>query len=219
MRLLLIEDEFGLGDALTAYLNMTGRAVQWVRSFAEGEAASRNSAHDLLIVDLRLPDGNGLDLITKLRKSGDIRPLIVISAQDQIRDRIAGLNAGADDYVTKPFNLHELDARIEALKRRSFGRPGPVVSAGDVRIDVVQGRVWVRDNEVRLSHAEWKVLAKLCSPAGRSFQKVELQRALSQGRSAEISGNAVEVYVNRLRGKLGLNIITSKRGVGYRIAT
>lgn len=218
MRVLLVEDEFGLGDAVTAYLRSNGRGVKWVRSLAEGEVASGDRKHDLLVVDLRLPDGNGLNLITKLRQSGDIRPIIVISAQDQIRDRIAGLNAGADDYVTKPFNLHELDARIAAAMRRSFGRPGPIVSVGEVRIDVVQGRAFMGDKEILLSHVEWKVLRTLCSPAGRSFQKAELQSALSEGRSEEISENAVEVYVNRLRGKLGAHVIASKRGLGYRIA-
>lgn len=218
MRVLLVEDEFGLGDAVSAYLSKTGRSVDWVRNFADGKVAADGSSHDLLIVDLRLPDGNGLELITKLRDTGDVRPLIIISAQDQIRDRIAGLNAGADDYLIKPFNLRELGARLEALQRRAFGRPSPRFQVGGARIDITNERVWVDDVETGLSKVEWILLKRLCSPAGKAVTKEELRDALGLARPGEIRSNAIEVHISRLRSKLGAGVILNKRGIGYRLA-
>lgn len=218
MRILLVEDEFGIGDAVSGYLGRTGRQVEWVRNFEIADAAAAGRAHDMLIVDLRLPDGNGLDLVRKLRDEGDVRPLIIISAQDQIRDRIAGLNAGADDYLVKPFNLGELEARVQALQRRILGRPSPRIAVGNVTIDTANRRVWVNEAEIDLSRAEWIVLARLCASGGAAVTREQLHDSIFAAATDDAHGNAVEVYINRLRRKLGTGTILNKRGVGYRLA-
>jgi two-component system OmpR family response regulator len=218
MRILLVEDEFGLGDVVTAYLGRTGRKVDWVRSFAEGATAISGHSHELIILDLRLPDGNGLDLVTKLRDSGDVRPLIIVSAHDKIGDRIAGLNAGADDYLVKPFALGELEARLQALQRRSYGRPNPRFEIGNVSIDPLNERVWLGNVEVDLTKGEWLLLKRLCQAAGETVARSDLYEAMLSSAPDEHSGNAVEVYVSRLRKKLGGGVIVNKRGFGYRLA-
>ena len=220
-RILLIEDEYGVGDVVTAYLSRTGRKVEWVRSFADGAAALKERTHDLLLIDIRLPDGSGLDLVERLRDAGDKRPIIIISAQDQIRDRISGLNAGADDYIVKPFNLGEMEARIDALQRRLAGDPSPKITAGLARIDIARQRAWLNDQEVDLSKTDWLLLRRLCMPAGQTVPKRALQDLLFAESSKDASSegsNAVEVYISRLRRKLGADVILNKRGVGYRLA-
>jgi two-component system OmpR family response regulator len=218
MRILLVEDEFGLGDIVTAYLGRTGRKVDWVRSFADGETAISGRSHELIILDLRLPDGNGLDLVTKLRDSGDVRPLIIVSAYDKIGDRIAGLNAGADDYLVKPFALGELEARLQALQRRCNGRPNPRFEVCNVSIDPLNERVWLGNVEVDLTKGEWLLLKRLCQAAGETVSRSDLYEAMLSSAPDEHSGNAVEVYVSRLRKKLGGGFIVNKRGFGYRLA-
>lgn len=216
MQVLLVEDEFGVGDVVSAYLARSGRSVDWVRTLAEGKHALLNGQHDLLLLDIRLPDGSGLDLLTKLRDAGDMRPVIIISAQDQIRDRIDGLNRGADDYIVKPFNLGEVEARVDAVRRRMQGHPNPKISFANIRIDVPNARVWVLDQEIALSLSEWVLLKCLCGPPGQTVSRSELERALvASGKACQ--SNAVEVYIGRLRRKLGSGIIQNKRGVGYRL--
>lgn len=217
MRVLLIEDEFGVGDVVSAYLARTGRKVEWVRNFADGAKAIGENAHDLLLVDLRLPDGHGLDLVGSLREAGDNRPIIIISAQDQIRDRIKGLNAGADDYIVKPFNLGEVEARINAVERRFYGNPSPKITVGDASIDISAERVSVKAQEVDLSKSEWLLLQRLCRPAGKAVTKVDLMEVLFESDVKE-SSNAIEVHISRLRRKLGPGVILNKRNVGYRLA-
>lgn len=217
MHVLLVEDEFGVGDVVSSYLARTGRRVDWVRTFAEGATALANGTHDLLLVDIRLPDGSGLDLVTQVRDAGDTRPIIIISAQDQIRDRINGLNCGADDYIVKPFNLGEVEARVDAVQRRTFGRPSPRINLANARIDVATERIWVSEIEITLSKSEWLLLKRLCTPPDQAVSKAELEATLfASGRAYE--SNAVEVYVSRLRRKLGSGAILNKRGVGYRLA-
>lgn len=216
MHLLLIEDEYGIGDAVSSYLSRRGGSVEWVRSYAAAAKAITSATHNLLLVDIRLPDGSGLDLITRIRAAGDVRPIIIISAQDQVRDRIQGLNAGADDYIIKPFNLGELEARVLAANRRSVGRPNPIIHAGRSRIDIANARAWHKDRELYLSKTEWLVLKRLCLTHAGAVTRAELHHAMF-GPNGENSSNAVEVYISRLRRKLGAETIINVRNVGYRL--
>lgn len=216
MRILLIEDEPVLGEAVATHLKRSGHAVDWVQRLDDGEAALRGVNYGLILLDLHLPDGRGLDLLRKLRQEEDKRPVIILTARDQIRDRIEGLNAGADDYLVKPFDLDELVARILAVQRRSAAKADPTVRAGSVVIDQVARKAWCEGREVPLTAREWALLECLAQRVGATLSKAQLEEAL-YAFGAEIESNAVEVYVSRLRKKLGANVIRTIRGLGYRL--
>jgi two-component system OmpR family response regulator len=187
-----------------------------VQRLDDAEAALRAVDYGLVLLDLHLPDGRGLDLLRKLRKREDRRPVIIITARDQIRDRIEGLNAGADDYIVKPFDLDELVARILAVQRRSAATAGPTVRAGKLLIDQTARKAWRGDREVTLTAREWALLDCLAQRVGGTFSKAQLEEAL-YAFGAEIESNVVEVYVSRLRKKLGASAIRTVRGLGYRL--
>jgi two-component system OmpR family response regulator len=216
MRILLIEDEPVLGEAVATHLKRSNHAVDWVQRLDDAEAALRAVDYGLVLLDLHLPDGRGLDLLRKLRKREDRRPVIIITARDQIRDRIEGLNAGADDYIVKPFDLDELVARILAVQRRSAATAGPTVRAGKLLIDQTARKAWRGDREVTLTAREWALLDCLAQRVGGTFSKAQLEEAL-YAFGAEIESNVVEVYVSRLRKKLGASAIRTVRGLGYRL--
>jgi two-component system OmpR family response regulator len=216
MRILLIEDEPVLGEAVATHLKRSNHAVDWVQRLDDAEAALRAVDYGLVLLDLHLPDGRGLDLLRKLRKREDRRPVIIITARDQIRDRIEGLNAGADDYIVKPFDLDELVARILAVQRRSAATAGPTVRAGKLLIDQTARKAWRGDREVTLTAREWALLDCLAQRVGGTFSKAQLEEA-PYAFGAEIESNVVEVYVSRLRKKLGASAIRTVRGLGYRL--
>ncbi len=216
MRILLIEDEPVLGEAVATHLKRSGHAVDWVQRLDDAEAALRGVDYGLILLDLHLPDGRGLDLLRALRKSDDKRPVIILTARDQIRDRIEGLNAGADDYLVKPFDLGELSARILAVQRRSVAQASPTLRAGRLVIDQAARKVWAGGSEVELTAREWALLECLAQRAGAMLSKAQLEEAL-YAFGAEIESNAVEVYVSRLRKKLGADTIRTVRGLGYRL--
>jgi two-component system OmpR family response regulator len=216
MRILLIEDEPVLGEAVATHLKRSGHAVDWVQRLDDAEAALRGVEYGLILLDLHLPDGRGLDLLRALRKSGDKRPVIILTARDQIRDRIEGLNAGADDYLVKPFDLGELTARILAVQRRSVAHADPTIRAGRLLIDQAARKVLSDGREVELTAREWGLLECLAQRAGATLSKAQLEEAL-YAFGAEIESNAVEVYISRLRKKLGANAIRTVRGLGYRL--
>jgi two-component system OmpR family response regulator len=216
MRILLIEDEPVLGEAVATHLKRSNHAVDWVQRLDDAEAALRAVDYGLVLLDLHLPDGRGLDLLRKLRKREDRRPVIIITARDQIRDRIEGLNAGADDYIVKPFDLDELVARILAVQRRSAATAGPTVRAGKLLIDQTARKAWRGDREVTLTAREWALLDCLAQRVGGTFSKAQLEEAL-YAFGAEIESNVVEVYVSRLRKKLGASAIRTVCGLGYRL--
>lgn len=213
---MLIEDEPVLGEAVATHLKRSNHAVDWVQRLDDAEAALRAVDYGLVLLDLHLPDGRGLDLLRKLRKREDRRPVIIITARDQIRDRIEGLNAGADDYIVKPFDLDELVARILAVQRRSTATAGPTVRAGKLLIDQTARKTWRGDREVTLTAREWALLDCLAQRVGGTFSKAQLEEAL-YAFGAEIESNVVEVYVSRLRKKLGASAIRTVRGLGYRL--
>lgn len=215
MRILLIEDEPLLGGAVAAHLHKL-HAVDWMQSLDAASEAMRTVDYDLVLLDLNLPDGHGLDLLTSIRKSGQAVPVIVITARDQVRDRIQGLNAGADDYVLKPFDLDELSARIHSVQRRAIAMGNPQQTIGDIVIDQTARRISKAGVEVSLTAREWAVLECFAHRLGVTVSKAKLEEVL-YAFGAEIESNAVEVYVSRLRKKLGSESIRTLRGLGYRM--
>jgi two-component system OmpR family response regulator len=215
LRILLVEDEPLLGEAVAAHLKKI-HAVDWLQSIEIASEALETVTYDLMLLDLNLPDGHGLDLLRSVRKSGQSIPVIVITARDQVRDRIEGLNAGADDYVLKPFDLDELTARINSVQRRATANPNPLLKVGDIDIDHSARRVCRKGEDVQLTAREWALLECFTYRLGAIVSKAKLEEALYEFGS-EIESNAVEVYVSRLRKKLGSDIITTLRGLGYRM--
>jgi two-component system, OmpR family, response regulator len=216
MRILLIEDEPNLGAAVQEHLTADGHAVDWCARLDDADAALRAVGYGLVLLDLNLPDGRGLDLLRTLRAGGSTCPVIVITAQDQISDRIAGLNAGADDYMVKPFDLHELSARVLAVARRYTGNPNPTARFGDLEID--RTAHWVRrgGHEIELTRREWTILDLLIQRPGTIVSKDRIEEAL-YAFDAEVESNTVEVHISRLRKKLGRDSIRTFRGIGYRV--
>ena len=217
MRILLVEDELMLADAVRDHLLASGEAVDHSASVVDAEIMLRGTNYDVLLLDLNLPDGKGLDLLRGLRRQGSATPCIILTAQDQISDRIEGLNAGADDYLVKPFDLKELSARLAAVSRRYSGNPNPFIELeGGVEVDLA-GRSVLRDGEhIDLTSREWALFDQMVKRPGQTLSKRQLEEALYEF-GAEIESNTVEVYVSRLRRKLGRDVIKTVRGVGYRV--
>lgn len=216
MRVLLIEDDAVLGEAVRDYVAGLGHAVDWMQTLGDGQSAARTVDYDLILLDLRLPDGSGLTLLTDRRRSGAVTPIIILTAHDQISDRIEGLNSGADDYLVKPFNLGELGARMLAVARRYSGAALPVLEAGPLTIQLADRRVLREGEPIDLSSREWAVLARLATRPDAIVSKGQIEEAL-YAFGSEIESNTVEVYVSRLRKKLGKDCVETLRGIGYRL--
>lgn len=217
MRVLLVEDDELLGDAVRTYVDRQGHAVDWALSREEAEASLKAAAYDLVLLDLRLPDGSGLDVLKGLRARRDQIPVIIMTAHDQVSDRIAGLNAGADDYLVKPVDLGELQARIHAVSRRYGTHKLPALTAGGLSIFSSERRVESAEgDEIQLSSREWAVLDCLIARKRAIVSKAQIEEAL-YAFGAEVESNTVEVYVSRLRRKLGKDTVETVRGIGYRI--
>lgn len=219
MRVLLVEDDELLGDAVKTYVHRQGHAVDWALSREEAEASLEAAACDLVLLDLRLPDGNGLDVLKGLRARREETPVIIMTAQDQVSDRIAGLNAGADDYLVKPVDLGELQARIHAVSRRYGTHKLPALTVKGLSIYPSERRVEASSGvEIRLSSREWAVLDCLIARKRAIVSKGQIEEAL-YAFGAEVESNTVEVYVSRLRRKLGKDTVETVRSVGYRICS
>lgn len=216
MRILLIEDDAVLGEAVRDFVAGLGHAVDWMQTLDDGRAATGTVDYDLILLDLRLPDGSGLTLLKDLRRAGAATPIIILTAHDQISDRIDGLNSGADDYLVKPFNLGELGARMLAVARRYAGASLPMLEAGPLAIQLADRRVLREGLPVDLSSREWAVLARLATRPDAIVSKGEIEEAL-YAFGSEIESNTVEVYVSRLRKKLGKDCVETLRGIGYRL--
>jgi len=216
MRVLLIEDDMTLGGAVRDHLVAHGHAVDWTRDLRAADDARAAASFDVMLLDLNLPDGRGLDFLKTRRKAGDETPVIIVTAMDQLTMRIDGLNAGADDYLVKPFDLTELLARVGAVARRYAGTPNPLTQIGPLTIDRGARTARVDDRQLDLTSREWAVLDRLARRPGVLVSKAQLEDALfSFGQ--EVESNAVEVYVSRLRKKLGVDLIHTTRGLGYRL--
>jgi len=214
MRLLLVEDDSMIGEAALDLLRAEHYAVDWVRDGAHADTVLRAQDYDLVILDLGLPGMDGLEVLRRLRARKSRVPVLVATARDSVDQRIAGLDAGADDYVLKPFVLEEVLARIRALLRRASGRAEPVFEHAGVRINTAT-REATRDGEpVTLSAREWAVLEALLVRPGAVLSRSQLEEKLYSWQT-EVSSNAVEVYVHGLRRKLGTDLVRNVRGVGY----
>lgn len=216
MRILLIEDDEALGSAVREHTVTEGHAADWVKDLSQAREYARSVAYQLTLLDIHLPDGNGIDYLREMRKRLDSTPVIILTARDQISDRIEGLNAGADDYLLKPFDLGELSARIYAVARRHGHFPEPIYSLGTLAIQSAARRLDRHGQAVYLTAREWAVLDCLLRRPGTIVSKGEIEDALYSFGS-EIESNTVEVYVSRLRKKIGGDVIATVRGLGYRL--
>jgi two-component system OmpR family response regulator len=218
VRILLIEDDYVLGEAMRDQVSADGHGVDWMQRLDDARAALTTVTYGLILLDLNLPDGRGLDLLRQLRREGNPVPVIITTAQDQIAIRIDGLNAGADDYLVKPFDLNEMSARVSAVARRYAGIAAPQLTVGAASINLATKSVTIGGKAISLTAREWAVLERLLGRRGGIVTKSEIEDSLYPF-GAEVEGNAVEVYVSRLRKKLGPDVITTVRGMGYRIET
>jgi len=217
MRILLVEDDPALGEAVRDHLRSLAHAVDREERLAWAEAALRAVPYDLVLLDLGLPDGDGLAFLKRLRARGDTTPVIVLTARDRIGERIAGLEAGADDYLVKPFDLGELAARVAAVARRYAGDPNPLLEIGPLLVDRGRRIVTREGAPVTLSAREWALLEALALRPGAIVSKERLEELLYP-MGEEVESNAVEVAVSRLRKKLGAEVIETVRGLRYRLA-
>ena len=218
MRILLIEDDPALGQAIRDQIVADGHSVDRVERLGEAEIAFRSAVFDLVLLDLMLPDGRGLDFLKTLRVGGDVTPVVVLTARDQISDRIAALDAGADDYLVKPFDLFELSARIRAVGRRYAGNPNPLVTIGELEIDLAARSIRRSGRNVALTSREWSLFEALVQRPNQLMSKPQLEERL-YSFDTEIESNTIEVYVARLRKKLGADVIETVRGMGYRLGS
>ena len=216
MRILLVEDDPMIGKTLVAALQQDGYAVDWVKDGQAGRLAldTAEGAYALVLLDLGLPRKNGLELLKEVRRAGNRVRVLILTARDAVSDRVAGLDAGADDYLVKPFSLDELAARMRALLRRDVARGDNVLRNGDLALDPATRTVTREGAPIDLSNRELALLAALLERPGTALSKAQLEERL-YGWGDEVESNAVEVHVHNLRKKLGAGAIRTIRGVGY----
>ena len=216
MRLLLVEDDAMLGESLWRALAQNGHTVDWLRDGESAERALLAQRFDLLLLDLGLPRRQGLDVLRRLRERDDATPTIVITARDSLAERVAGLDAGADDYLVKPFALDELEARMRAVGRRAAGGHHPLLQCGELSLDPASHEVRYRGQAVALSAREYQVLHALMRRPGAIISRAAFEERL-YGWNEEVDSNAVEVHIHRLRHKLDPRLIRTVRGLGYQM--
>jgi DNA-binding response OmpR family regulator len=217
MRILLVEDDALLGDALQAGLKQAGHAVDWTRDGIGAETALATEDYAAVVLDLGLPRKDGLEVLRRLRANKRVLPVLILTARDTVEDRIKGLDAGADDYLVKPCDLGELNARLRALLRRAGGQPAPVLAASGITLDPATHAVAYRGEPVELAAKEYALLLALMQQPGRALSRAQLEQHL-YAWGDEIGSNAVEVYIHHLRRKLDAEAIRTLRGIGYVIA-
>jgi two-component system OmpR family response regulator len=216
MRILLIEDDTILGQAVRDQIAADGHSVDWVNRLDAVGDAIRTTGFDLILLDLMLPDGRGIGFLKTMRARGGVTPVIILTALDQVSDRIEGLNAGADDYLVKPFDLSELSARIGSVARRYSGNPNPIITHGPLQIDLAARSILLNGRSVVLTAREWALFEAFLARPGQLLSKAQLEEKL-YAFDTEIESNTIEVHVSRLRKKLGAGIIETQRGLGYRL--
>lgn len=204
-----------LGEGLRDYLRTEGHVVEWCLRLADA-ALLVNEPYDALLIDWQLPDGSGLDWLRRLRQRGLTTPALMLTARDLLSDRVRGLDAGADDYLVKPFEPEELAARLRAVCRRAAGSGGERMQLGPVQVDLTARAVWLDQTRVELTAREWALLEALVRRAGRIVSRGDLD-LLVIGQEAEVASNVLEVHISNLRRKLGRGFIETVRGLGYRI--
>lgn len=216
MRVLVVEDDPVLANGLEMGLGLAGSTVDRVANCADASAVLEVARFDAVVLDLMLPDGSGLDLLRDIRARGDRTPVVVLTALDEVPERVKGLDSGADDYLGKPFDLDELAARVRAAARRAEGRAAPGLRVGGIRLDPARLTATVDGRPVNLSRREFAVLSALMEWPGTVWSKTEIEDRL-YGWQEEIDSNAVEVHIHNLRVKLGRDTIETVRGLGYRM--
>ena len=216
MRVLLIEDDELLASGTQVGLRQRDFNVDWVSTQSAADSALRAEAFDCVLLDIGLPDESGLDLLRAVRDRGDVVPILMLTARDTPIDKVAGLDSGADDYVTKPFDLDELCARIRALQRRSIGRTTPQIELRDLRLDPAARTVTLAGSSLHLPPKEFELLHILLEHAGRTVARQRLVSRLYDW-AGEAESNSIDVYIHNLRKKLGRSLIKTVWGVGYQI--
>lgn len=216
MRVLLVEDDALLGDGLRAGLQSYGYRVDWLRDGEAALAALAANEMAAVVLDLGLPRLDGLAVLRAMRARGDATPVLILTARDTVSDKIDGLDAGADDYLIKPFDLDELAARLRALIRRGQGRATPLLTHGQLSVDVAARRATLAGQELDLSAREFALLEILLANAGRALTRSQLEEQL-YGWDSEVESNTIEVHIHHLRKKCGGDLIRTLRGVGYMI--
>ncbi len=217
MRLLLVEDDALLGDGIRAGLMLAAYAVDWVQDGKMALLALADHSYDACVLDLGLPGKDGLTVLREMRSCGDQTPVLLLTARDTPEDKITGLDHGADDYLTKPFDLGELQARIRALLRRAGGKAQPLLEHRGVSLDPASKRVSFNGQEVPLSAREYALLHALISQPGHIRSRNQLEESL-YAWGDETGSNTVEVYIHHLRKKFGADFIRTVRGLGYQLA-
>ncbi len=214
MRLLLVEDDELLGDAVKTGLTQFGYIVDWLRDGEAARAAVRAESFELIILDLGLPRLSGLGFLQAIRNEGNATPVIILTARESVDDRVKGLDSGADDYMTKPFDLNELSARVRALVRRSQGRADTVLHYRNITLDPAAHSVYVDGVMVNVPRREFALLQKLLENSGLVLSREQLMQSI-YGWEEDVDSNALEVHIHNIRKKLNANFIRTIRGVGY----
>lgn len=214
MRILLVEDDALLGDGLRAGLMLEGYGVDWARDGEAARLAWLAEEYDACVLDLGLPRRDGLSVLREMRARGKRTPVLILTARDTTADKVAGLDAGADDYLLKPFELEELQARLRALLRRASGASAPLLRQGDLALDPAARRVTLSDVLLNLSAREYALLHDFMTHKGHIRARQELENSL-YAWGEEVESNTVEVYIHHLRKKIGAEMIRTVRGLGY----
>jgi len=216
VRILLVEDDTMLGEAVRDGLRQLGCVVDWVQDAGAARAALSTAGFGAVVLDLGLPTGDGVGVLRWLRQSGRNTPVVIVTARDSVTARIAGLDAGADDYLIKPFDIDELAARLRAVRRRTEGAVDSVLTAGEVVLDLRQRVVTCRGEPAALTAREYAVVELLMRRAGCLVTRAEIEEEL-YGFDDDIGSNAIEVHIHNLRRKLGAGFIANHKGRGYRV--
>jgi len=214
MEILLVEDEMVLGDSTVRGLSKRGFAVDWVTNTADATRALSNRNFQGILLDLGLPDGDGVEYLRRLREQGNKLPIIIITARDSIKDRVAGLESGADDYLVKPYSLDELAARLETVQRRLQGRASSVLVWGNLALDHFRRQITMNDTALALSRREFSLLSVLMESPDRIVSRETIESRIYDDDS-EPGSNAIEVHISNLRKKIGAKTIKTVRGMGY----
>lgn len=216
MRVLLVEDDELLGDGLRTGLVQYGYATDWLKDGQSADQALRTESFDLVVLDLGLPKMTGIQVLQNLRSRGQTMPVLILTARESVEERVKGLDSGADDYLTKPFDLDELCARLRALQRRFSSRAEPILTHGNINLDPASHSVTLNNEIVNVSRREFALLHKLLENAGRVLSREHLTQSL-YGWGEDVDSNALEVHIHNLRKKFGQEFIRTIRGIGYMI--
>lgn len=216
MRILLVEDDELLGDGLRTGLTQSGYTIDWLKDGLAADQALKTENFELIVLDLGLPKLDGITVLQNLRSRGTTTPVLILTARESVEDRIKGLDSGADDYLTKPFDLYELCARLRALQRRFSSRAEPLIVHENITLDPASHTVTQNDETVSVSRREFALLHKLLENAGRVISREHLMQSL-YGWGEDVDSNALEVHIHNLRKKFGQDFIHTIRGIGYMI--